>query len=115
MGYRYLAGIHGIPSAYLYWFEKYLQDAQQDPTVSIPWWDWSFDECRVEGIPKAFAYEKANGNPNPLYKFHVILADQINLRPFKELTKCPKVMNMIPSTIWITFRSSNSSRNTSDA
>jgi Common central domain of tyrosinase len=27
--------------AYLYWFEKYLQDAQKDPTVTVPFWDYT--------------------------------------------------------------------------
>ena len=33
----------------------------------------------ARGIPKAFSQEFANGNPNPLYKFHVIVPDNVNL------------------------------------
>ncbi len=54
-GYQYFAGIHGLPnpaqcehgnnlllpwhSAYLYDFEKALQE--QVPGVTIPYWDWN--------------------------------------------------------------------------
>ena len=102
-GYGRLAGIHGIPDnkckhgesdtifdpsfrlflpwhrAYLYWFERYLQDAQKDATITVPWWDWTSNATRARGIPKAFSQEFANGNPNPLYKFHVIVPDNVNL------------------------------------
>src|SRR5215212_1015911 len=78
-GYGFIAGIHGIPQhkckhgesgtaadpnfrlflpwhrAYLYWFEKYLQDAGRDASITVPWWDWSSDQSRSEGIPKALS------------------------------------------------------------
>jgi tyrosinase len=106
-GYRYLAGIHGIPDfkgkygnsrlfllwnrAYIYRFEKYLQDVIGGPfSVSIPWWDWRLESCRVEPIPKAFSDRTADGAPNPLYSFHVVLGDEIDLEPFIDLTNCAK-------------------------
>jgi tyrosinase len=104
-GYRYLAGIHGIPDfkgkygdsrlflpwnrAYVYWFERYLQDAFLG-SVSIPWWDWRSESSRVEGIPRAFSDRLIEGRPNPLYNFHVVLTDEINLEPFIDLTICSK-------------------------
>jgi tyrosinase len=77
-GYRYQAGIHGLPlplscdiahgrpvflpwhRAYLYFFELTLRD--QQPGVSLPWWDWTTQR----NIPAAYA-EAAPGDPaNPL-------------------------------------------------
>jgi tyrosinase len=113
-GYSYNAGIHGIPQfkckhgesstesdknfrlflpwhrEYLYWFEKYLQDAQKDPTVTVPYWDYQSPVTKSEGIPKAFTDAKVSGNPNPLYSFHVVLPDSINLDLFIDRTQCSK-------------------------
>jgi tyrosinase len=77
-GYQYWAGIHGLPlpiscvhhrelflpwhRAYLYLFEKALQD--RVPGVTLPWWDWT---NHAEGIPSAYATRKANGRKNPLF------------------------------------------------
>ena len=112
-GYRYWAGVHGIPDgkckhgeagtildpnfrlflpwhrAYLYWFEKFLQDAQRDPTIAVPWWDWTSNESRRQGIPKAFSDETVDGNPNPLYKFRVEVPADIDLEPFAQIG-CPR-------------------------
>ena len=86
-GYNHLAGLHGAPNfycwhhqlprlflpwhrAYLYWFEQAAQD--QAESVMIPWWDWSSDVSRSEGIPEAFADETINRrHSNPLYKAHI--------------------------------------------
>ena len=102
-GYMFLAGIHNITQnkckhgetetawdpnfrlflpwhrAYLYWFEKYLQDSLHDPTTTVPWWDWTSNESRNEGIPRAFSDDTVNGLSNPLYTFHVELPDWVNL------------------------------------
>src|SRR5207244_3603172 len=112
-GYSYLAGIYGIPHykskhheaytgarhnfrlflpwsrAYLFRFEQYLQKAKKDPSITIPWWDWSSDVSRKEGIPKAFSDETINEGPNPLFKFRVGLPDDVNLDTFAQ-TGCPK-------------------------
>ena len=77
-GYQYWAGIHGLPlpiscvhhrelflpwhRAYLYFFEKALQD--QVVGVTLPWWDWT---NHSEGVPGAYARRKANGRKNPLF------------------------------------------------
>jgi tyrosinase len=68
-GYQAQAGIHGLPlpescrhhsqlflpwhRAYLYFFEKTLQE--RVPGVTLPWWDWTLDHG--VGIPPA--YKKA--------------------------------------------------------
>jgi tyrosinase len=65
-GYQYWAGIHGLPlpescrhhtqlflpwhRAYLYFFEKQLQD--RVPGMTLPWWDWTVDHG--VGIPAAY-------------------------------------------------------------
>lgn len=78
-GYQAWAGIHGLPlpiscvhhkelflpwhRAYLYFFEKALQDLV--PGVTLPWWDWTVEHA--EGIPAAFAARRADGRKNPLF------------------------------------------------
>jgi tyrosinase len=78
-GYQAMAGIHGLPlpiscthnselflpwhRAYLFFFEKSLQD--RVPGVTLPWWNWTMRHG--EGIPPAFkAAKEADGTPNPL-------------------------------------------------
>jgi tyrosinase len=94
-GYAHIAGFHGVPAwycwhhqnlsriitrgpfflpwhrIYLYWLEIYLKELARDPTVTISYWDWSSKESRLEGLPKAYSEETINGDPNPLYKFHI--------------------------------------------
>jgi tyrosinase len=78
-GYQHHAGIHGLPlpsycqhhtplflpwhRAYLYFFERALQDLV--PGVTLPWWDWTADH--VQGIPANYAEAQASGQANPLY------------------------------------------------
>lgn len=113
-GYDYMAGIHGIPQfkckhgeagsvadpnfrlflpwhrAYLYWFEKYLQDSSGDPSITVPWWDWSSEQSRQHGIPNALSDRVVDGNQNPLFSYHVKLPDWIDLSQFNEQTGCQK-------------------------
>ena len=42
-----------------------------DPTVTIPYWDWRYEDSKTEGIPKAYAEKQINGDKNPLYNFHI--------------------------------------------
>lgn len=78
-GYQAWAGIHGLPlpisckhhvelflpwhRAYLYLFEKSLQDLV--PGVTLPWWDWTV--AHAEGIPVAYTRRKVDGRKNPLF------------------------------------------------
>ena len=78
-GYQAQAGIHGLPlpvscthnsplflpchRAYLYFFEKALQDRVKG--VTLTWWNWTTHHD--EGLPKAFTRAKApDGSPNSL-------------------------------------------------
>jgi tyrosinase len=78
-GYQYWAGIHGLPlpmyckhgspfflpwhRAYLYFFEKELQDRVAG--VTLPWWDWT--QNHAEGLPAAYSRARtAAGTKNPL-------------------------------------------------
>lgn len=77
-GYQAWAGIHGLPlpiscvhhrelflpwhRAYLYFFEKALQD--RVPGVTLPWWDWT---NHAEGVPGPYAKRRAEGKKNPLF------------------------------------------------
>ena len=78
-GYQAWAGIHGLPlptscthnsplflpwhRAYLYFFEKALQD--QVPGVTLPWWNWT--ARHDEGIPAPYTVARdPAGNTNPL-------------------------------------------------
>lgn len=79
-GYQYHAGIHGLPlpkwcthgsplllpwhRAYLYFFEKSLQDRVAG--VTLPWWDWTTGHA--QGIPLAYAHDHVpGGGANPLF------------------------------------------------
>jgi tyrosinase len=75
-GYQAWAGIHGLPlpiscrhssplfltwhRAYLYFFEKTLQD--RVPGVTLPWWDWTVE--RGAGLPAH--YKKAPLASSPI-------------------------------------------------
>lgn len=96
-GYSYYAGYHGLPHflcwhhgrdwdgytevhlflpwhrAYLYRFEKALQD--QMSGVTLPWWDWRTKDTKKAKIPDAFSAVTVDGEPNPLYKFHISLPE----------------------------------------
>lgn len=78
-GYQHHAGIHGLPlpfycthnsplflawhRAYLYFFERALQD--QVPGVTLPWWDWTGNH--KEGVPAIYARARTPaGKPNTL-------------------------------------------------
>lgn len=77
-GYQRWAGIHGLPlpiscvhddelflpwhRAYLYFFEKSLQD--RVPGVTLPWWDWT---NHSEGVPGPYARRRVDGRKNPLF------------------------------------------------
>jgi tyrosinase len=78
-GYQAQAGIHGLPlpisfthnsplflpwhRAYLYVFEKALQD--RVPGVTLTWWNWTTNHA--EGMPTAFTKAKApDGKANSL-------------------------------------------------
>jgi tyrosinase len=113
-GYEHMAGIHGIPQfkckhgeagsiadpnfrlflpwhrAFLYWFEKYLQDGGRDITITVPWWDWSSDQSRSEGIPKALSESSIDGNKNPLFSYHMKLPGGVDLTAFNSQTGCNK-------------------------
>jgi tyrosinase len=53
--------------AYMLNFEVLLQRAIGDDTIGLPWWNWR----STEGIPTAYSSENVDGQPNPLYKFHM--------------------------------------------
>jgi tyrosinase len=77
-GFQSWAGIHGLPlpiscthhnelflpwhRAYLYLFEKALQD--QVPGVTLPWWDWT---DHSEGFPAIYTGQRADNRRNPLF------------------------------------------------
>ena len=89
-GYQHFAGIHGLPlpiycqhntplffpwhRAYIYHFEQALQD--QVKGVTLPWWDWTSTASHQEGIPKAYAEPRVNGEPNPLYQARIEIANR---------------------------------------
>jgi tyrosinase len=79
-GYLRWAGVHGLPlpyycqhhtplflpwhRAYLYFFELSLK--RLEPTVTLPWWDWTSAASHTTGIPAAYAVADVDGAANPL-------------------------------------------------
>jgi tyrosinase len=79
-GWQFWAGIHGLPlpmycqhhtplflawhRAYLYFFELSLKEFE--PTVSLPWWDWTSAWSHQVGVPLSYSAAQADGRPNPL-------------------------------------------------
>jgi tyrosinase len=79
-GWQYWAGLHGLPlpfycqhhtplflawhRAYLYFFELSLKDFE--PTVTLPWWDWTSAWSQQTGVPLRYNDAAAGGEPNPL-------------------------------------------------
>ena len=87
-GYQYWAGIHGLPTpmycqnahgtpyflpwhrAYLYFFERALQD--QVPDATLPWWDWAIPSGQAGMIPSAYSDEHdPAGQANALFSAEV--------------------------------------------
>jgi tyrosinase len=79
-GFFRWAGIHGLPlpiscqhhtqlflpwhRAYLYFFELSLK--RFEPTVTLPWWDWTSSGSHSYGVPHAYAAAQVDGGSNPL-------------------------------------------------
>lgn len=79
-GWLHWAGIHGLPlpmycqhhtplflawhRAYLYYFELTLKE--YEPTVTLPWWDWTSAWSHQVGFPLRYSDAEADGQPNPL-------------------------------------------------
>ena len=79
-GWQYWAGIHGLPlpmscqhhtelflpwhRAYLYYFELTLKEFE--PTVTLPWWDWTSAWSHQVGFPLVYSAAEVAGKPNPL-------------------------------------------------
>jgi tyrosinase len=53
--------------AYMLNFERLLQIAINDDTFGLPWWNWR----STRTVPDAYATELADGQPNPLVKYHM--------------------------------------------
>jgi tyrosinase len=108
-GYQFWAGIHGLPlpiycthnsplflawhRAYLYFFEKALQDVV--PGVTLPWWDWTRNH--QEGIPPAYASAKVGGKRNPLYDSPIQAAGRRDPKEARTRRQPPGSGGMLPS------------------
>jgi tyrosinase len=107
-GYQYWAGIHGLPApewcqhgtplflpwhrAYLYFFEKQLQD--RVPGVTLPWWDWT--QAHDEGIPAVYSVKSVGGKANPLASSPIQKSGRVN--PKERTTKrSPGPTRFLPS------------------
>ncbi len=86
-GFSFLAGLHGHPywlcphhlptfltwhRAFLFVFEKALQEVVEDTELMLPYWDWTVDDAVADGLPAVLAdetYEITDGDtvPNPLH------------------------------------------------
>lgn len=106
-GYQAWAGIHGLPlpiscthhnelflpwhRAYLYLFEKALQD--QVPGVTLPWWDWTAGHA--EGIPDAYARRSGGGRKNSLFDSPIQPSGRANPRQART-TRSPGPPGALP-------------------
>ncbi len=106
-GYQRWAGIHGLPlpiscvhndelflpwhRAYLYFFEKALQD--QVPGATLPWWNWT---NHTEGVPGPYARRKAKGRKNPLFDSPIQPSGRANPRQTRT-TREPGDPDELPS------------------
>ena len=65
--FHHIAGIHGLPAPmsclhnihFFPWHRAYLLELERalnrvDPSVALPWWDFTTDLSRQEGLPKSF-------------------------------------------------------------
>jgi hypothetical protein len=52
---------------YLYYFERILRKASGDPTLALPYWNYS-DNPDQRAIPEPFRILSTDSNPNPLYE-----------------------------------------------
>jgi tyrosinase len=107
-GYQYWAGIHGLPlpmwcqhgtelflpwhRAYLYLFEKQLQD--RVPGVTLPWWDWTAQHG--EGIPGAYSARKVDGRKNSLFDSPIQKSGRENPAQTRT-TRAPKAPGALPT------------------
>ena len=116
-GYQHFAGIHGLPlpaycthdsplflpwhRAYLYFFERALQDLV--PGVMVPWWDWTANVAAAEAIPAAYGDERdPDGQPNPLAASPIQPGGQRPGGP-AETARAPRLADAppLPSSEWI--------------
>jgi tyrosinase len=107
-GYQRWAGIHGLPlpiscthhtelflpwhRAYLYFFEKALQD--RVPGVTLPWWNWTRDHA--QGIPTAYARRRVDGRKNPLFDSPIQPSGRANPRQTRT-TREPGPPGILPT------------------
>jgi tyrosinase len=108
-GYQYWAGIHGLPlpaycthnsplflpwhRAYLYFFEKALQD--RVPGVTLPWWDWT--KNHTEGLPPIYATVKIGDKANALYDSPIQKAGRRDPKEARTWRKSPGAGGFLPS------------------
>jgi tyrosinase len=124
-GYAYYAGIHGLPlpiycthnsplflawhRAYLYFFEKALQD--QVPGVTLPWWNWTSHQG--DGLPVIYSQKRPQNRVNPLYDAAIPPAGRRepgetrtwrDPGPAGELPSADSVEQVLANTDFITFQ-----------
>jgi tyrosinase len=105
-GYQYWAGIHGLPlpiscqhhtdlflpwhRAYLYFFEKTLQDRVAG--VTLPWWDWAHQQH----MPSAYDARRVAGRANALYDSSIQQAGRRSSRESRT-SRAPGQDGLLPS------------------
>ena len=126
-GYVQLAGYHGAPNwwcwhhgvrwrddmrtrlflpwhrAYLLAFENAAKDqlerANEDSAkFGLPYWDWSSDASRQEGLPSIFTEQTVDGNDNPLYSARALApATRLNPQIDKFTERNPDIPSALPT------------------
>jgi tyrosinase len=110
-GYQYIAGLHGLPQYYcphanpffLIWHRPYVLMFEQAlqavaPGMGLPYWDWTSERARTEGIPQLFAdptyTDPTTGQqaPNSLYKAAISYGNPNN---WTETFRDPGALDML--------------------
>ncbi len=55
--------------AYMYIYEKYLQNEISDNNLAMCYWNWNEQQTDPEGIPDAYVKNMMDGKPNALYSY----------------------------------------------
>ncbi|MCG8422339.1 MAG: tyrosinase family protein [Proteobacteria bacterium] len=121
-GYQHIAGLYGLPSPafspnysplFLPWMRAYLVKFERalrrvNAGVVLPYWDWTSDEARANGIPMIFAgetYEDVDEGVwlNPLFRGPIEFKNGYTQRA----PKSPAALRRLSDSVHYAMRATN--------